>query len=112
MISPERPTDMRHRVVSGFAEVLVLAAQATQLACVVGIHKCVDWIMEWAVPEGWHYGVGFLHGVFFCGFAVIYVHMVWEMVLTFVPWLRTTSWYSKGRRNQPSEKDEASGGGA
>jgi len=62
------------------------------------VHKLLNVILEWTVPRSFTDGVPLLESIAFAGFAVIYVALVVEMVVVFIPGLR--------RRMYPHEQEQ------
>ena len=59
----------------------------TSIIIFLGIHWVLNVLSERLLP-GWERGRTFLEAVFFAGFAVVYVHQVFDMVVIFIPGLR------------------------
>lgn len=82
-------------------KVLLLVLDVACLAVAVGAHKVVDLLSEWVIPPDWTYLSKFLVAVFAIAFSLIYIHLAWDMVLLFVPWLR-----GKGVQTAPAPTPE------
>lgn len=67
------------------ASFLFAATRALGLAVMVLVHKGIDTLAMWVVPEGWERGHQLLEGVFFVAFAGVYTILAVEMLLAFWP---------------------------
>jgi hypothetical protein len=72
--------------------VWIVANKALALSCAVVIHKFLDIAGEWLIPVGWERCSKVFRGTFFAVFMVIYLHFLWEMLIVFVPSLRSMRW--------------------
>ncbi|HYW47984.1 MAG TPA: hypothetical protein VE959_34285 [Bryobacteraceae bacterium] len=62
--------------------------KAAALGVALLIHKGLDLAAHWILPPGWEYAIKLYQGIFFVTFSIIYVHLLWEMLATFVPAVR------------------------
>jgi len=51
----------------------------------LGAHKLLDFAFEKALPVSFNQVVLFIEGIVFCGFTIVYVAMVFDMVAVFIP---------------------------
>jgi|ERR1035437_1324936 uncharacterized metal-binding protein len=67
---------------------LLAAIDVGCLAAVVGLHKIVEALASWAIPPDWEKLKTVLTVVFAGAFSLVYIHLVLDMVMIFLPWLR------------------------
>jgi len=70
----------------------IAANKAAALLVAVGIHKAIDVATVWLIPHGWGFVSKLFRGTFFVVFAIIYFHLMWEMLTAFVPSFRKKTW--------------------
>lgn len=87
-VAPAAPT-LAARLRQRREQAVVAAADAAALVVFLGLHAVIRIILSRLFPdhEGWGTARFFLEAIFFVGFSVVYVHQVYEMAATFVPWL-------------------------
>jgi hypothetical protein len=64
---------------------LIAAYRGACLSTMILIHLGVDWIVERAMPAGWHRASELTQGVFFVTFLLVYLDLSIEFVGTFMP---------------------------
>jgi uncharacterized membrane protein len=79
--------------------------RAAALLLFLLVHKLLNVILEWTVPKGFKDGVPLLETIAFAGFAVIYVALVVEMVVVFIPSLRRKM-YPQEQGQRPEKREE------
>ena len=67
---------------------LLAAIDVACLAVVVGLHKVVEALASWVIPADWEKLKTVLTVVFAGAFSLVYIHLVVDMVMIFMPWLR------------------------
>lgn len=66
----------------------VLLARLGSLILVTQAHRALNWAAAYTAPAGYERVVHFLEIVFFACFAVVYVHLAYDMMTVFVPALK------------------------
>jgi hypothetical protein len=82
------PSSTEGHILLMFTKILLLAVDVACLAAAVGLHKFVDLIAERVIPAEWVPFRKLLTAAFAVAFSLIYIHLVFDMVLIFVPWFR------------------------
>lgn len=88
-----QPAPIREDDLNGWKEqirrlwirVFLAVNRAAALGVALLIHKGLDWAVRWILPIGWERTLTLLQAVFVVIFSVIYLHFLWEMLVTFVP---------------------------
>jgi lysylphosphatidylglycerol synthetase-like protein (DUF2156 family) len=72
--------------------------RAAALLLFLLVHKLLNVTLEWTIPQRFTNAVLFVESIAFVAFAVIYVTLVIEMVVVFIPSLR--------RKMYPQEEEQ------
>lgn len=67
---------------------MLLAIDVLSFGAAVVIHKGLDLLAKWALPETWGDLSSIVSVAFNAGFVLIYCRLVYDMVLLFIPALR------------------------
>lgn len=70
-------------------QTLLLVARIGSAVAVLGAHLVLNFVVSKAAPHGFEKPVYFLEIIFFVCFALVYVHLAYEMVAIFIPRLRS-----------------------
>ena len=94
LASEQRPDDLsrwKEQLWSLWIRVFLAANKAAALFVAILLHKGLDAAAVWIVPTGWEKFLELFRGTFFVAFMVIYVHFLWEVLITFIPALSRRS---------------------
>ena len=70
-------------------QALLLCARVGALVVAILAHLALNWAVHFVVPEGYGWAEKVLKVVFFGCFSLVYVHQAFDMVVVFVPWIRS-----------------------
>lgn len=111
MAGPDPPheqddlSDWKRDIKRLWTRVLLALNKAAALGVALLIHKGLDWAAHWILPVGWDNALKLYQGVFFVTFSIIYVHLLWEMLATFVPAVRRRNRKAKNA-DDPKDKQQ------
>jgi len=77
--------DWKRQLTELWIRVFLAINRAAALGIALLIHKGLDWAIRWILPKGWEHALMLSQAVFVVIFSVIYLHFLWEMLVTFVP---------------------------